>query len=326
MRSRQTLILVLLCFFLGSGLLFAGGTPDADSEESTAPKMEAMAPSGEYDWAPGWLDPPTASQLGIKSFSEAPELKSMVSKGMLPPVEDRLPDDPVVLEPLREVGKYGGSLRVARMGPSDWGDLHRGTKALLFRADPSASGVVPYLGKGFEVSSDNKTLTIYLREGVKWSDGAPFTSYDFTWNWENRVHDTDVSSWNGGFAAGGKSAKVTAIGDYTVKMTFAEPVPSLRMTRLLNWYSVKNPDLWCPAEFAKQYHIKFNPDAGKLAKDEGYENWQGLLSAKLSMNPGQPYPGPELGPWYMDSISAQKKLQLRNPYFWAVDTEGQQLP
>ena len=327
-RHLVALISLLLCFSVWSGLLFAGGAQEAEQAETSMQAAEgvAMESGGDYDWAGSWFAPPTASQLGITSFNEAPELKSLVAQGSLPSVGERLPDDPVVLQPLREVGKYGGTLRVARMGPSDWGDLHRGTKGLLFRADPSASGVVPYLGKGYEISSDNKTLTIYLREGVKWSDGAPFTSEDFTWNWENRVHDPNVAAWDGGFNAGGKSADVVALDDYTVKMTFAEPVPSLRMTRLLNWYSVKSPDLWSPAHFAKQYHIDFNPDAGKEAKAEGYENWQGYLNAKLDMGPSQAYPHPELGPWYMESISAQKKLQLRNPYFWAVDTEGNQLP
>ena len=330
MKSRHLIFLMSLAlsFVLCSGMLFAAGTSDSSTTTTSAQSTSAGTAKieGPYDWAQGWMDPPTASELGITSFSEAPELKSMVASGELPKVEDRLPDDPVVLQPLNEVGKYGGSIRVARMGPSDWGDLHRGAKALLFRADPSVSGVVPYLGKGYEIAPDGKTLTLYLREGVKWSDGVPFTSHDFTWNWENRVHDPDVSSWNGGFASGGKSATVTAPDDYTVKMSFNEPVPSLRFSRLLNWYSVKSPDLWCPAHFAEEYHIKFNPNAEKLAKEEGYDNWQGLLSAKLNRAPGQPYPAPELGPWYMESISAQKKLQVRNPYFWAVDTEGQQLP
>ena len=41
-------------------------------------------------------------------FQEAPELAELVRQGKLPPVAQRLPDEPLVLKPLSSVGKYGG--------------------------------------------------------------------------------------------------------------------------------------------------------------------------------------------------------------------------
>ena len=45
-----------------------------------------------------------------KSFKEAPELAELVKAGKLPPVQDRIGRDPLVVKPLREIGKYGGHL------------------------------------------------------------------------------------------------------------------------------------------------------------------------------------------------------------------------
>ena len=115
---------------------------------------------GNYTWCTNWLEAPTASELGIGQFNESPILAALVRSGELPPVEERLPDDPLVIATLDEVGEYGGTLRVARTGPGDYGDLLRGAKGWLFRADPSTSKVIPQLAKGFELSSDLRTLTI----------------------------------------------------------------------------------------------------------------------------------------------------------------------
>src|SRR3972149_6185010 len=46
----------------------------------------------------------------IEKFNEAPMLKMKVEKGDLPPVEKRLPENPLVMEPWEEVGKYGGTV------------------------------------------------------------------------------------------------------------------------------------------------------------------------------------------------------------------------
>ena len=58
---------------------------------------------------PEWFAPPkTASELGITRFSQSP----MLHGRDLPPVEQRLPDDPVVIRPYRAIGKYGGTARI----------------------------------------------------------------------------------------------------------------------------------------------------------------------------------------------------------------------
>ena len=72
---------------------------------------EAPSPEGALagNMPPEWFAPPkTASELGITQFSQSPILDGQG----LPPVEDRLPGDPVVSHPYERIGKYGGKARV----------------------------------------------------------------------------------------------------------------------------------------------------------------------------------------------------------------------
>ena len=49
-------------------------------------------------------------------YNEAPDLAELVEAGKLPPVEERLPENPMVLEPIEKIGKYGGDWRTALVG------------------------------------------------------------------------------------------------------------------------------------------------------------------------------------------------------------------
>ena len=57
----------------------------------------------------------------IDKFNEAPMLADLVKQGKLPPVEQRLPQEPLVVAPLEEIGQYGGTWRRAAVGVSDVG-------------------------------------------------------------------------------------------------------------------------------------------------------------------------------------------------------------
>ncbi|MFC7694275.1 hypothetical protein ACFQY5_36790 [Paeniroseomonas aquatica] len=85
-----------------------------------------------------------------QQFQEAPMLAEQVRAGRLPPVAQRLPQDLMVIQPLRGVGKYGGTWRRGFIGPGDSENGNRlmsadkplffdetGTKS--FPASPAAS-------------------------------------------------------------------------------------------------------------------------------------------------------------------------------------------
>jgi hypothetical protein len=63
--------------------------------------------------APTSIDPMI---LANRNFHEAPMLAAKVKAGELPPVSERLPEDPLVVVPLEEIGTYGGTIRRALTG------------------------------------------------------------------------------------------------------------------------------------------------------------------------------------------------------------------
>ena len=94
------------------------------------------------------------------------------------------------------VGKFGGTLVSSTIGegPKTFNPFNckDNTSAImsgvmydgLVSTDPVTGATVPKLAKGFSISPDGKVYTVYLREGIKWSDGKPITADDveFTWN------------------------------------------------------------------------------------------------------------------------------------------------
>ncbi len=329
---------------LALGLLVAGGAQTAFSagaaaDESAEPAAAAAAAptsgivmvADRYTWPENWLDTPTASELGITQFSEAPMLAAMVSAGTLPPVEERLPDDPLVIAPYAEGGEYGGTLRVARTGPGDWGDMYRGHLfSMMFRMDPSLNAALPLVAQSLELSSDGRRITMGLRPGAKWSDGMPFTTRDIMWQYEHVLADLDFDwkreYWRGRWMLGGSLAKFSAPDDYTLHISFDNPISTNALIYQMNFNRVKQGVFFTPAHVASRYHAATNPKAAELAKEEGFESWHQALGEHLDMAPGQPFAQPEMSAWPMTSRDSRGIFMERNPYYFAVDTAGNQLP
>ena len=114
-------------------------------------------------------------------------------KGDLPPLEERLPEEPLVVVPYDEVGNYGGRLSGASIAPeagnSEWLSV-RHVNLLRFADDLQT--IVPNMAKSFEWNSDYTELTVTLRKGHKWSDGQPFTSEDIVFWWDDIVMNKDL--------------------------------------------------------------------------------------------------------------------------------------
>jgi peptide/nickel transport system substrate-binding protein len=97
-----------------------------------------------------------------KRFNEAPQLAELVKAGKLPPVEQRIGQDPLVIKPLREIGKYGGTWRRGFTGPFDYSNGNRvaqNDKLLFF--DYTGTKIVPNIARGWEVSPDGRVTTIF---------------------------------------------------------------------------------------------------------------------------------------------------------------------
>ena len=126
-----------------------------------------------------------------KPYNEAPALADMVAAGELPPVEERLPDEPLVWQPWEAIGNYGGRTNWASVAISvDIGNANR-TDAVAYNMEGTA--LVNDAVKSHHVSSDGTTVVYELRKGHKWSDGAPFTSANFQWHFDNYMVNEELS-------------------------------------------------------------------------------------------------------------------------------------
>jgi len=260
------------------------------------------------------------------AYNEAPMLRTRVAAGELPPVEERLPEEPKVLEPLGvsepEIGQYGGTARVFATDNLPWGDLleqpERGSYLLRMNMDGE---IVPDILKGYEVSNDEKIFTLYLRKGMKWSDGHPLTADDFLFKYEDMGKNEKVETW---WASGEPLKALKKIDDYTVRFEFEKPFPRFVLS-LVDWRGSE----WmrcAPKHYLKKWHIKYNPKADELAKEEGYDHWWEAFNHHQEVAPAGDINKPTLQPWMFKEFTSTHRVFVRNPYFYAVDSAGNQLP
>ena len=161
-----------------------------------------------------------------KKLNEAPQLAELVKAGKLPPVAERIGQDPLVIKPLHEIGKYGGIWRGGFTGPADFWNGFRccsGPDHLLFW-DYTGDKVVPNIAKGYEMQDGGRTLVLHLRRGMKWSDGKPFTADDFVFWFEDIYRNKDlVPTPTAAMAINGKQGEIQKVDTYTVRFKFPEP-------------------------------------------------------------------------------------------------------
>jgi peptide/nickel transport system substrate-binding protein len=274
-----------------------------------------------------------------KKFGEAPALTELVKAGKLPPVEQRLPQEPMVIKPLRSVGKYGGTWRRGFLGPGDSenGNRVRSSDKLLFW-DVSGAHIAPNAAKGWETSADGRRTTLFLREGMKWSDGAPFTADDFVFWYEDMYQNKDlIKSPAPELAANGKPGRISKVDETTVLFEFDDP-HFLFASQLAGDTQVgggqsrlqsdeRELGLYAPAHYLKQFLPKYSSvdSLNEKAKAAGFDNWAQVFKIKSDwrLNPDVP----TISAWRMvQPINSQTWVLERNAYFWTVDTEGNQLP
>lgn len=263
---------------------------------------------------------------------EAKMWQDMVNARELPALEGRIPTaDDVMVESFERVGSYGESAQLATINADTiTGEL---VSEGLFRYDVNGN-IVPNIAKGYEVNADFTSYTIYLREGMRWSDGVPFTSDDCIFFYEQLcVPQTfGESLWKCFIAdtAGGYGAKATftKVDNYTFRVTFPASKPEF-LKELLE----KGGICFAP----EHYHVNLLPkymgeDAALAkAKDMGYKSTEEMLYA--AVNKVWNIAGvPTLNPYCLSTeaeandVSGNYYEFVRNPYYWKVDADGKQLP
>jgi peptide/nickel transport system substrate-binding protein len=254
-------------------------------------------------------------------------LAEMVKAGTIPAVDARLPKQPCVMKSaVGAMGNYGGNWRRAFNGVSDrWGP----TKLIdrnwaWFDLDLNLQ---PRLLESWQLSPDAKEWTLKLREGLKWSDGSEFTSDDFAWWYEHELPNKKLNPsvpvvWR---SPDNTMVQFAAPDKYTVKFTYTQPKPMLVYSNTRG--GTGGPIT--PSKYMATKHEDTTPDKTALEADvkaRGFASWERYyldFANQWYANPEKP----SLGPWLSKGeLSSEIFPMERNPYFWAVDTEGNQLP
>jgi len=254
-------------------------------------------------------------------YSEAPMLADMVAAGDIPSLDERLPENPLVVLPIKSVGEYGGTWYRGWRGIKDFHCYGRIVYEPVLRwpRDPK-DPVQPGLAENWEWSDDGNTLTLYLRKGLKWSDGVPFTVDDIIFWWEDIENDTNITTApHAEWIVNGEPMELEKVDDTTIKLKFAGP-NGLAETTGLAFHGNQWPlgferfGFFAPRHYLEQYHPKHNSDAT-------YEQFEAMA---WEYNPERP----GMTPWTITQWEegADHMLATRNPYYWKVDVEGNQLP
>jgi len=310
---------------------------------ASAPEARAQSALGQSGLVgtPEGITIVTDSAQWPKSFNEAPQLADLVKQGKLPPVAERLPQDLMVVKPVREIGKYGGTWRRGFTGPGDdenGNRINASDRPLL--VDHTGAKVNPSLAKGWSQAEDGKSFTLNLRRGLKWSDGAPMTAADFVFWFEDIYSNKDIVPVPiPDMSPQGKPGRIVKVDDYTVRFEF--DVPFFLFEDLMGGDTLigggqavrqsnkRSHGAYAPAHYLKQFLPKYMPGgvdaANAAARAEGFDNWVARLHFKKdwTLNAAVPV----LGPWRtVQPINTATWVMERNPFYWAVDTAGNQLP
>jgi peptide/nickel transport system substrate-binding protein len=265
----------------------------------------------------------------IDSFNEAPMLAELVAAGELPPVEERLPvrEDIQVVQPRESIGQYGGELRYNATNPGTFGNI--GWSAWdqhLMGYSTNWEVVFPNVARSIEMSDDMTVATVTLRDGMKWSDGAPVSADDIMFWYEHIMLNPELPGIPSQMLASGQPPVVEKVDDLTVTFTYPVPNPAflVSVARFDSGFPL------APRHYLEQWHIDFNEDADELAESEGYTTWAEAFTFHRDGQTGDGQLDPDLPvlkPWILENIDQfGNKFYVRNPYYWKVDTEGNQLP
>ena len=308
----------------------AQATPTPTPKKVEPTKAPAAQPTAAPKVEPTKAPAPTAALAATKApvapasqYKVAPMLAELVKAGKLPAVDARLPKKPGVFKGQEGIGKYGGTWRRAFSGVSDrWGPTKLGDRTWAW-FDKSLN-LQPRLAESYQVSPDGKEWTFKMREGIKWSDGKDFTSDDIVWCYQNEIQNKKLNpSLPTLYQNKDKSpCTITGPDKYTWKAVFATPKPNFI-------FGLTRGGPVTPSHFMKELHEETTADKAKLEADikaRGFDSWIRYyldFAQYWYANPARP----DIKPWLAKgALSKELFIMERNPYFFGVDEQGNQLP
>lgn len=250
---------------------------------------------------------------------ESPILAELVAAGQIPPVAERTGPQPVVMRGVDGIGQYGGAwYRLANSAGDVSTITWRLSGSTLVRWSTLGYPIVPHVARDFEILDDGREYLFHLREGMRWSDGHPFTAEDILFWWEaDALWRETVPGW---MRIRGEAGTIEMVDRYTVRFRFPHPHGQF-LERLAVAHTFALP---------KHYLEVYHPDRGDPERRAEAREALGLASdfalySRLQnyLNPSHP----RLWPWVIREYQSSPPYTfVRNPYYFAVDEAGNQLP
>lgn len=297
------------------GLLAACGPAQPAAESPSAAPAPTSAPAAE----PAAAAPATPDS----KYREAPQLAERVLAGELPPVDERLPQQPWVIQTKESIGKYGGKLSSIVADPTaNLFEISNGRDQAVAGRSMDLASIIPFSVESWELSDDFTELKFNMRPGLKWSDGVPLTTEDVLFWYEDFLLNLELTPViETDLTPGGEPLTVEVADDFTFSFKFAVPYPTI-----VDILPSISP--WLPKHYLSQWHISYNDQADELAKSENFGAWHEAFEYhRDSTETQQDANLPVISAWMFDRQDTQGNTNyVRNPYYFAVDAEGNQLP
>lgn len=263
--------------------------------------------------------------LDVKPAGQSPILEALVGEGRLPPLAERMPAHPVVMDGTDGIGEYGGTWLRLAVAPDDVFIItFRLSGAFLVRWSPLGYPIKPHVARSVTPSPDSRVWTVTMREGIRWSDGEPYSADDIMYWWDDEVNNSRVSSNPPGWMVNaGKTGRVVKVNDYQVRFEFDDPYPNF-----LEVLAGRTE----PTDFPKHYLSQYHPDpaiGNRRVIDEMMQRYKlpspGAVYTFVKVWNNPEYP--RLWPWVYRTYTPNTPFVfVRNPYYYVADKRGNQLP
>ena len=335
-RAAVTAGSLLLAGCAGAPMATPTQAPTAAPAKATQPPATSPAKTAAPTQAPTSATKPVTG-------GEAPQLAELVKAGKLPPLSERLPKEPKLVNELAakhlklEIGRYGGTFRMLTLSPNDDPDVYMMCNEPLLNS-PSllAEEITGNLVKAWTVNADGTEFTFTLREGHKWSDGQPVTTEDVRFAIEdvqlNKDLTTSVPQYlRSSNDAKGEPLRLEVIDNYTFKIKFAKPYGGFPLSLAIRGWNGYH-DLIKPKHYLMQFHAKYTPEEKlkPLWEAAKLENWKQLFALKDCVGRQLTHQDrigiPKLHPWVLVSVKEGVYTYERNPYYHKIDAAWNQLP
>lgn len=106
--------------------------------------------------------------------------------------------------------------------------LHQVIYEYFFYQNLQTGEYIPWIAESYEYNDDFTAITVHLRDGVKWSDGEPFTSADVTFTYDLLANNPGMT-WAAEVAK--NVASVEAPDDLTVTFNLTSSNPRYHLNR-----------------------------------------------------------------------------------------------